>query len=97
MKPVDGQLNRLFKAAAGAPTKLRQEASFALEAQVLGAWRGSARADNGEFLVAWFRRAALCGCVLAVASLVWNQHPWTNRAGAESVIDASALGMGVEP
>jgi hypothetical protein len=48
-------------------------------------------------LVAWFRRAALCGCVLALASLAWNFHARTNRAGAESVVAASAMGMGVEP
>jgi hypothetical protein len=97
MKPLDEQLDRLLKAAADAPAKPQPEESFPLEARVLRAWLGSARADNGEFLVAWFRRAALCGCVLAVASLAWNYHPRTNHAGAESVIDASALGMGVEP
>lgn len=96
MNNVDGELNRLLKAAAAAPAKSPEAAGFALETRVLGAWRGTARADNGEFLVSWFRRAAICGCVLAVASLAWNHHARTH-AGAESVIAASALGMGVEP
>jgi len=96
MKPLDGQLARLLKAAA-APVKPPGAAVFALEARVLGAWRSRAQSDNGEFFVAWFRRAALCGCALALASLAWNYHARARHAGAESVIAASALGMGVEP
>jgi hypothetical protein len=95
MKHQDDQLNRLFKAAAAAnPTP--GAAVFALEARVMGDWRGMARTDSGEFLVAWFRRAAICGVVLAMATVLWN-HERPNRSGAEVAIADSAMGMGVEP
>jgi len=97
MKPLDEQLNRLMKAAAAAPGRAPGEAAFPLEARVLGAWRGAAREDTGEFLVAWFRRAAICGCLLALASLAWDFHGPTDRASVEMTIAGSAMGMGVEP
>jgi hypothetical protein len=96
MKSQDNELNRLFKAAASAPNASPGAARFALEARVLGAWRAAGAADNGEFLVAWFRRAAICGAVLAVASLAWTYHAPTNRAGGEGAVADSAMGMGVE-
>ena len=96
MKSQDNELNRLLKAAASAPRPNPGAARFTLEARVLGAWRASGAADNGEFLVSWFRRAAICGAVLAVASLAWTYHAPENRAGGEGAVADSAMGMGVE-
>ena len=95
MKPVDEKLDRLLKAAAAAPRPL-SGAAFVLEARVLAGWRALQPEEDGQFLVAWFRRAALCGCLLAVASLAWNYHERTNLGGAFAVAD-SAMHMGVEP
>jgi len=96
MKSHDDELNRLFKAAAAAPKPSPGAARFALEARVMGAWRAAAAADNGEFLVAWFRRAAIGATVLAVASLAWTYHAPSHRAGGEGAVADSAMGMGVE-
>jgi hypothetical protein len=97
MKPVDNQLNRLLKSAAAVPTPAPGAPEFAVEARVMGAWRGTERADNGEFMLAWFRRAAICGCLLAIATLAWDFQGRTNHGGAELTIADSAMGMGVEP
>lgn len=95
MKPVDKQLDRLLKAAAAAPRPV-SGAAFVLESRVLGAWRALKPEDDGKFLVAWFRRAAIGACVLAVASLAWNHYQQTGVGGVMAVAD-SAMSMGVEP
>ncbi len=98
MKPLDKQLNRLFKAAAAVPNPPPVAAPFALEARVMGRWRGLTPDDSGEFLVAWFRRAALCGCVLALASVAWTyQERADHPGGSEIAIADSVMRMGVEP
>ena len=100
MKPLDSQLKRLFKAAAAAPNPPPVAAAFALEARVLGGWRGltTTTADSGEYLVAWFRRAALCGCVLALASVAWTYQGRADRpGGSELAIADSVMRLGVEP
>jgi hypothetical protein len=97
MKPLDDQLNRLLKSASAAPPRPAPgEAPFPLEARVLGEWRGLARGDSGEFLVVWFRRAAICGCTLALASLAWTYHESASPASGEMAIADSAMNMGVE-
>jgi len=96
MKPVDRQFDRLLKSAASAPQPSPTAAVFALEARVLGQWRGMAWAESGEFVEAWFRRAAMCGCLLALASVAWSYHARTQPTGAEQAIARSALEMGVE-
>jgi hypothetical protein len=62
----------------------------------MGAWRAADTADNGEFLVMWFRRAAIGAAVLAVASLAWTFRAPAYRAGGEAAVADSAMGMGVE-
>lgn len=96
MKPVDEQLNRLMKAAAQAPKPLPSGAAFGLETRVLAHWRSSLQTESGDFLVMWFRRAALCAGILAVASLAWNHHNLGPRSSVELVAD-SDMSMGVEP
>ena len=97
MKPLDHQLDRLLKSAAAAPRPAPGEAPFPLEARVLAGWRGLAPGEGGDFFVAWFRRAAIFGCTLALASLAWTYHERANPAGGEMAIADSAMNMGVEP
>jgi hypothetical protein len=96
MKPVDKQMERLMQAAAAVPEREIGEAPFALEARTLAAWRGATGRDEGEFMVVWFRRAALCGCILALASVAWGFEGRADQAGAELTIANSAMGMGVD-
>ena len=96
MKPVDEQLDRLMKAGARAPRSASSGAIFGLETRVLARWRASLRNENGEFFVLWFRRAAICASILALASLAWNYHNFNQRSSAELVAD-SAMSMGIEP
>jgi hypothetical protein len=93
----DEQLNRLLKSAAAAPKPPSGAAAFVLEARVLAHWRASRPDDEGEFLVTWFRRAAICGCVLAVASLAWTHRESTDFGGGAMAVADSAMQMGVEP
>ena len=95
MKPVDKQLDRLLKAAAAAPKPAPSAAVFALEARVLGNWRASMPDESGEFLVVWFRRAAICGCILAIASVAWTIRGHATLGGGMAVAD-SAMRMGVD-
>ncbi len=100
MKPIDSQLNRLFKAAAQAPKPAPDAPSFALETRVLAAWKSSWRGENGDFFVALFRRAAIGACVLAVASLAWNYHELTNGEkgiSEELAIADSSMQKGLNP
>ena len=89
MKHIDGQLDRLFKAAARAPKSAPEEASFALETRVMGQWRSSLRPESGDFFVAWFRRATIGACLLAVVSLAWNYRDLTN--GQKGISDELAI------
>ncbi|HZV33043.1 MAG TPA: hypothetical protein VFB72_00585 [Verrucomicrobiae bacterium] len=98
MNNPDGQLNRLLKSAAAAPKAPSGAAAFVLEARVLARWRASrVNEDEGDFLVAWFRRAAICGCVLAIASLAWVHQESTDFGGGAMAVADSAMQMGVEP
>jgi hypothetical protein len=99
MNPENDPLNRLLKSAAQAPKPETGAARFALEARVLGGWRAAARAENGDHLVAWLRRAAICACVLAVASLAWNYRALAgnHRGGDELAVADATMRTGVEP
>jgi hypothetical protein len=98
MKSEHEPLDRLFKSAAAAEKPLAGAAVFALEARVMGAWRGANREEAGEFiLLAWCRRATIGACMLALASLAWSYHQQARVPGAEMAIADSAMTMGVEP
>lgn len=100
MKRIDDQLDRLFKSAARAAKPAPKEASFALETRVMGQWRSSLRAENGDFLVVWFRRATIGACLLAAASLAWNYHDLTSGTkgiGDELAIADSSMKTGLNP
>ena len=96
MNSNDDPLNRLFKAAARAPQTESGAARFALEARVLGDWRRT-RGENGDVLLLWLRRAAICAAVLALASLAWNYQTLTRPAGDELAVADAAMRTGVEP
>ena len=94
----DDKLNRLLKSAAAAPKAPSGAAAFVLEARVLARWRAArANDDDGAFLVVWFRRAAIFGCVLAVASLAWMHEGRPDTGGGIMAVADSAMQMGVEP
>jgi hypothetical protein len=98
MKPLDDQLNRLLKAAASAPRSAPGAAVFAQEARVLGNWRAAlSQGEGGEWMLAAFRRAAICGCILALASVAWTYHGAANGGGALAVADSVLQRGGVEP
>lgn len=98
MNPSNDPLDRLLKSAARAPKAEPGPASFALEARVLAAWR-TTRNDDGDFLLGWFRRATLCACALAVASLAWNYRALAaaHRGDGELVVADATMKTGVEP
>lgn len=89
MNPTDRQLNRLFKAASQAPKPGAEEPPFGLETRVMAEWRASLRSENGDFFVAWFRKAAIGACLLAVVSLAWNFHDLTS--GEKGISDELAI------
>jgi hypothetical protein len=99
MNSGNDPLDRLLKSAARAPRPETGAARFALEARVLGGWRAAAPADNGDYLIAWLRRAAICACVLALASLAWNYEVFAgHRSGGDELAVADAtMRTGVEP
>jgi hypothetical protein len=99
MNPGNDPLDRLLKSAARAPRAETGAARFALEARVLGGWRAMAQTDNSDFLLAWLRRAAICACVLALASLAWNYSGLAgSRTGGDELAVADAtMRTGVEP
>jgi hypothetical protein len=97
MKRMDEQLDRLMKAAAGAPRTETGAALFALEARVLADWRMAGRGENGEALLAWLRRAAIAACLLALVSLAWDFNHLRNNTGDELAAADSAMRMGIEP
>lgn len=100
MNPIDRQLNRLFKAASQAPNPGPEAASFALETRVMADWRASLRAESGDVFVAWFGRAAIGACLLALLSLALNYHELTNGesgVSAELAIADSSMQKGLNP
>lgn len=96
MKPNNDPLDRLLKAAARAGGAESRAATFTLEARVLASWR-AARGDDGEVLLTWLRRAAICAGVLAVAGLAWNYHDLNHSGGDELAVADAAMRTGVEP
>jgi hypothetical protein len=99
MNSGNDPLDRLLKSAARAPRPETGAARFALEARVLAGWRASEPADNGDYLIAWLRRAAICACVLAVASLAWNYSVLAggHTGGGELAVADATMRTGVEP
>jgi hypothetical protein len=72
MNGPDDQLNRLLKSAARVQRPADEAPPFGLETRVIAEWRASARGEGADFLLAWFRRAAIGGGILALASVAWG-------------------------
>ena len=62
MNRTNSCLERLFRAAARSPKPLPAEAPFALEAQVLAAWRAGLEEDRSLSLLPLFRAATAGAC-----------------------------------
>ena len=102
MNPTDGQLNRLFKAAAQAPATRRGAGKFR-DGGARDGRAGAPRcaAENGDMLfVMWFRRATIGACLLALVSLALNYHELTNSEKGisdELALADSAMQKGLNP
>jgi hypothetical protein len=92
-------LNRLLKSAARAPRPEPAPAPFALEARSLAAWRSAELGDNSDYLIACLRRAAICACVMALASFALNYRllAGTRTGGDELAVADATMRTGVEP
>lgn len=99
MNPDGDPLIRLLKSAARAPRAETGAARFALEARVLAGWRAARRTENGDYVVAWLRRAAICAGVLALISLAWNYRALAgnHKGGDELAVADATMRTGVEP
>ena len=98
MKTKD-PLERLLRAAARAPRGAADTTSFAVEARVMAAWRGTRRAGSGDTYLVWLRRATICACVLALMTLAFNYREFTGpgKSGDELAVADAAMRVGVEP
>lgn len=73
MKPLDHQLNRLFKAAAQSPRPLPTEAPFAIESRVLAQWRSGRGAEDELFsLLPLFRGGLALACAIALLAITFS-------------------------
>jgi len=99
MNTENDPLGRLLRSAARAPRPEPAEAPFATEARCLAVWRSAERPDSSDYLVAWLRRAAICACVVAVASLAWNYRvlAGSRTGGGELAVADATMRTGVEP
>ena len=95
MNPADDQLNRLIKSARRSTPSASETPPFALEARIIGGWRAGSGPEAGDFWVAWFRRAAIGACVLALVSLAWNRHELAFGVGDELAMADAAVRTGV--
>jgi hypothetical protein len=98
MNPGNDPLDRLLRSAAHAPRTETNPPPFALEARVLGEWRFTP-ADDGGYLLAWLRRAAICACLVALASLAWNYSVLAGdrTRGDELAVADATMTTGVDP
>ena len=87
MKPIDQSLQRLLNAAAHAPDKLPEAAPLGLETRVLAHWRTGSEEEDVSFLLAFFRRAVFCACLLLALSAAWS----LTRPGHDTAADEVAL------
>jgi hypothetical protein len=83
MNPIDDQLNRLFMAAARARKPGLEATAVFLETRAFAGWPGGRAAEGRDFLLAWFRRATVCACLLMLLSLAWNYRQATTGPGDE--------------
>lgn len=93
MNPIDDQLNRLFTAAARARKPGLEAAPLVFETRAFAGWLPGRAAEGRDFLLAWFRRATVCACLLMLLSLAWNYHQTTTGPSDELSQADSAMRM----
>lgn len=93
MNPIDDQLDRLFKAAAQTRKAGLEAAPFVIETRVIAGWRAGLAAEGRDLLLAWFRRATVCACVLMLLSLAWNYRQATTGPSDDLAQADSAMRM----
>ena len=97
MNSLDPRLERLLNSAAQAPRNSPQGPPPEIALRVLAHWRGLGGAgDIPQFLLPLLRRAALCACLLMIASVVCSYrafHIGDNDAVilANSAVDLTLL------
>jgi hypothetical protein len=91
MNPIDSRLQRLVRAAACIPRELPTEAPFALECQVISAWRSRPVSDRSAILLPLFRGACLCACAIILISAALSLHALNETPPNEMVVLDSAI------
>lgn len=89
MSPLDQQLDRLLRNAAGArrPAEVPAQLPFPTQARVLAAWRGT-RAGNGDLLglIRYFRLGFACACAVAVLAVGASWRGVQNETADEIIL-----------
>jgi hypothetical protein len=70
MKPDDHALDRLFRAAAGAPGTPSSGPSPELQARILAAWHQPPRPDEFAMLLSLFRRGVAVAAIVAAVTVL---------------------------
>jgi len=93
MNPIDDQLNRLFMAAARARMPGVKAVPLVFETRAFAGRTGGRAVEGRDFLLAWFRRATVCACLLMLLSLAWNYRQATTGTSDELSQADSAMRM----
>jgi hypothetical protein len=98
MKASDGSLQRLFKAAAKAPSPTNSEPPFGLETRVLACWRAAPENDVPAFLFLFLRRATIGASLILLLSAAWSlSRPSLSPAGADAALLDYQIQMSLNP
>ena len=99
MKSPDQNLDRLLESAARAPRLLPRRAPFAVESRLLAHWRRLPleKADLAQMLLPVLRRAALCACLLMLASIALSYRTILNGDDDIVTIANSAMDSALLP
>ena len=95
MNSIDRQLEQLLHAAARAPKTPPGDAPFALQAKLLAQWRsaGTGAGDLGQLLLPLLRRAAICACLLMLASIAFSYRAIVSGEDDEVLIANAAVDL----
>ena len=98
MKPTNGTLQRLLKAAAKVATEAVEAPPLGLETRVLANWRAAGTDDESVSLFAFFRRAMLGAGLVLVLSAAWClTQSGGNTSGDEAALLDYDIQMSLNP
>lgn len=98
MKATNRMLQRLFDAAAKAPSEPVTPLPFGLETRVLADWRAGEPEDESLPLFAFLRRAILGASLVLALSVVWSlTHLSALSAGDEATRLDYQIQMSLNP